>query len=230
MRRFVVSLLVLTLAVSAVESTAVAKPKEETGAADPKKDPYAIPQMKPTKIPEFDAFFERGKAPIESLITSRKRIDMAQSRMKTAVGLGQEVTLKSALEEFKKRLETKTRVGLKKGKIPTFTVADAVPDDLQHMVDEFNASIGEIDNAFGQLESIKGELSTLATEAIELPGKAPEAAKSAGLSATEVPAAIKNTGTNSKTLGTSKDESEALFTSVNSMVTDMEAVFGAALD
>lgn len=214
-----------------VDANAGDRPAGDAPAAgkDAKKDPYAIPEMKPTKIAEFDSFFDTGKSPIESLILTRKKVDMAQGRINTSLGLAEGVTFADSVAELKKRVEVKTKIALKKGTLPRITTADVVPDDVQKSIDEFNASLQDMEDAFSTLTEVKGQLADLATKAADLPGKAPEAAKSAGLSATDTMAAVKNTGTDVKILSTSKDESEKLFSSLQSVTTDLEAQFGAAV-
>lgn len=219
-------LLAVNLDAAAGDRPAGDAPADAKGA---KKDPYAIPEMKLTKIGEFDSFFETGKSPIESLILTRKKVDMAQGRINTSLGLAEGVTFADSVAELKKRVEVKTKIALKKGTMPRITTADVVPDDVQKAIDEFNASLQDMESAFTTLSDVKGQLATLATQAVDLPGKAPEAAKAAGLSATDTMAAIKNTGTDVKILSTSKDESEKLFTSLSSVTTDLEAAFGAAV-
>lgn len=197
---------------------------DEKGA---KKDPYAIPEMKVTKIADFDSLFDRSKSPIESLILSRKRVDMAKARFNTSMGLAEDLSFEAGVEEFKKRMETKAKIALKKGTLPRLTTADVVPDDVQKSIDEFNTALDEIEAAYTQLGSIKSELTTLATEVTALDPAA--AASSSGLNALDSATAVKNTATNAKTVTSAKEESEKLVGSIDSLTGSLEAAFGAAL-
>jgi hypothetical protein len=223
MNRFVTAFALALSLAFAPEAFAGKKGGDEAASADAKKDPYAVPEIKTTKIAEFDAVFEKGRAPVTSLADTRKMVDAAQARMNTALGLGAEVTFDAALTEFEKKVETKGKLAYKKGKMPTFTMADAIPDDMQTMFTEINGAMSDFEKAATQLEGIQGELATLATATAELPGKVPEAAKSAGLKATEIPTATANTKHNTGVIATGKDQAAKLAASLNTIVTTVEA-------
>lgn len=224
------SITLLALAFSlalAPEALAGKKPAAESGA-EAAKDPYAVPEIKPTKIAEFDTLFEKARVPVTSLAATRKQVDEAQKRMNTAVGLGADATFAAALTELKTKVETKGTLAYKKGKVPTFTTADAMPDDVQKMIDESNAAMGDFGAAFTQLESIQVELAALATETAELPGKVPAAAKASGLKPTEIPGATTATKNNAGVVGDGKDQATKLMASLNGIVSTVESTLTAA--
>ncbi len=224
------SIVLLALALSLAFAPEAFAGKKGAEAGEAAKDPYAVPEIKNTKIPEFDALFEKGRTPITSVAQTRKDIDEAQKRMNTALGLAPEVTFDAALAELKAKIETKGKLAYKKGKVPTFTTADVMPDDLQKMLDESNVAMTAFGNAFTQLESIQGELATLATETAALPGKVPEAAKSAGLKPTEIPGATTATKHNAGVIGDGKDQTAKLMASLNGIVTSVETTLTAAVE
>jgi hypothetical protein len=98
MIRYFAAALAIALSLSFVSTDAFAgKNKPDAGGEAPAADPYAIPEMKATKIPDVDSFFESAKAPITSVVNSRKMVDGAHARINTALGLGADITLADAL-------------------------------------------------------------------------------------------------------------------------------------
>jgi hypothetical protein len=226
MVRFV-SALAFALSLSLIAAPeAFAKPKPDDGAAAPAAaDAYAIPEMKITKIPEIDSFFETAKAPITSLVNTRKMVDAAKDRINTSLGLATGTSFSDALANLNNKAGAMVSIATNTGKMPALHAKDAVPPDIQHAIDEFNGAMADLDTASDQLKQVTGELTTLAQQASELPGKVPDAAKSAGLSMTDQIAATKNTGTNVKTVGGAKDEAEKLGQSLAEIGTSITSTF-----
>jgi hypothetical protein len=111
------------------------------------------------------------------------------------------------------------------GKMPTFSAKDAVPPEVQHMIDETNGAMADMNTALDQLNQVVPELTALADKAAALPSTVPDQAKSAGLSMTDSLAAPKNTAANVKTLGGAKDEAVKLLGSLTQSATDIAAAF-----
>lgn len=200
------------------------KAKGDTAA---QTDPYAVPEMKSTQIPELDAFFEKAKAPIVSVIDTRKQVDTVQANFVVAMGLPQGTPFKDAVAELQKKGEGKLEVAMDKGSMPRLKAKDAVPSDVQTGIDAFNSTMDALDQAFTNVTGLKGELQTIATEAAALPAKVPDMAKSAGLSAAQIPKSAGATKANVSTINNSKDEVGKLETSLSTLGADVKATFGA---
>jgi hypothetical protein len=194
-------------------------------AAASDADKYKIPEMKPTKIAEYDSTFQQAVEPITSVVNARKMVDAAQARFTTSMGLAADVTFADALTQLKNRGEGKINIAVKTGKFPTLSTSDVVPPDVQHAIDEFNGSVADLETAFNQLGNVQPQLVDLATKVTSF--NPAEAAKSSGLSATDTITAGKNTASNGKALSQAKDDAEKLVTSLNGMALAVESTFAA---
>ena len=222
MNRFAAIVLGLSLAGTA----AVVIAPEVAYAGKAAEDKYAIPEMKPTKISEYDSTFSRAVEPITSVVNARKMVDAAQARFNTSMGLAGDVTFQDALTQLKNRGEGKINIAVKTGKFPTLSTSDVVPPDVQHAIDEFNGSVADLETAWTQLGNVQPQLVDLVTQVTSF--NPAEAAKSSGLSATDSLTAGKNTASNSKALSQAKDDCEKLVASLNGMASAVETTFAAA--
>lgn len=235
--------------------------KDDFGLKDD-EDRYKVPDMKTTKIPEYDTFFGSARPALENLKMVERNVDQGMAKINSSVGLSNDSSIDVAIAALKAKAG-RTKITLDKskmalraeptgigdvpprtegdiattktgdvgktermGSIPRLVVPERASEDLRKTVMQFNEGLDELDKAYVQIHAIRTELDTFVTRGDEFNGRAPDAAKTAGLSTTDTTNATKYTMTNVDAIRTAKQDADRLHDEVGQVEKKLQTAFG----
>ncbi len=171
-------------------------------AGDKKSDDKpAYPEIKLTKIAEFDPTLSKAKDIHTTLESVENKLRDANKGLAASLNLPETTSLEDALAELKKKANNKVTVGLEKGRVPKLKATDAVPEEVQKGIDTVNGMMDDMSAALEQIEALPQAVTALVAEAKAFPGQlSPDLIKKNGLTAAELPKITKILGTDIKAI------------------------------
>lgn len=186
-------LLGLALALS-LSASAFAGDKK--GGDEPK-----YPEIKLTKISEFDGTLEKAKAIHTDLETTENKLRDANKGLAASLALPETTSLEDALAELRKKANNKIEVGMEKGRVPKLKPTDAVPAEVQKGIDTVNGMMDDLGASLERIEAMPAQVQGLVAEAKSFPGQLnADLIKKNNLTAADLPKITKTLGTDLKAI------------------------------
>jgi hypothetical protein len=182
-------------------------------------EPVAIEdfEIMTTEISQIDSVFEKAKAPIETLKTTRVQLDTATASLGEALGVTDDLTLDAALRVLQTEVDGAMTLDMKNGF--KLSLPDDAPDEVKAKIEKVNTALVEFEAVKTAIVPLPEQFAALATEAGALPGQI----GAMGLTPTKIPAANKGIKTNLKLVGLAKTEAAAIVTSLDDLKGSLEA-------
>ncbi len=138
-------------------------------AAHAKKDKQELDGIELTGIQSFDKVFRQVDGIDKRLSGAERDLKSGQRELNTSLELRKGAPFSDAISELQARAGDKLDLSMRSGAVPTLQVTDAVPSNVQHSVDAFNALTLDVSNALEGLAGIGPEIDALVRETRNMP-------------------------------------------------------------
>lgn len=196
--------------------------------AKDKGDEPKYPEIKLTKIAEFDPTLSDAKSIHDSLSVMETKLRDANKGLATTLKMPETTSIDEMLGELKKRANNKITVGLEKGRVPKLKASDAVPSDVQAGIDAVNAMMDDLGAGLEQVEAMPAKVQGLISSAKSFPGQLnPDLVKKNGLTAAELPKIAKTLGTDVKAIEATPERIKGVTDQTLNMFSKVQSTFGS---
>jgi hypothetical protein len=200
---------------------AFAVPSQDAWAK--KGDSAEVISIETTGISAFDDVFGKVKDIQDKLTSIETNLQTSNDNIATTLGLAAGTPVKDAIADLKAKAEGKIEVAMD-GTTPTLKAKDGVPENVTAGIEAVNTAIKAWTESAATVATLKSDVDALVASTKEMPGKVPEAAKSAGLGAKDIVKVTKTVGSNVKATGQTADRTKAVGEAIVANVDTVKAL------